>query len=748
MANPQYELELDSNLSPLDALASQTRRLTIKKPSRNPSNSSNLIHYQHSNPSPSSSRPTLNALSIPNILNHQNRSRSPILSPEFSDFHKPLPRQLLQQHQTRDSAATFATDSTDYVWNDDLDDDDDDDDDEEEEEEEEEDEDEGEDDAHINRSTVPSDSNSNHHHQIPSTNLSRRPSTGNVPRATARAQASSEQVMSVYGHQESFDHHLNHPHHHPSESDEPLEVLNRNELDRQTWDSNLTSLQSDGSDSEAGWESARYASGHSVSSEDPFQYSHYETPRDQIGTKRPGQAFMTFPTHISGGQTTQHPSTNSTVSQTGRASASPISHIRNFSRPLRPPASTSQVPDLPTSHPPSEILSREPTHATVDRTKNRSNSTTTSVSSIETASSGATRRSLKSLFRNVRSESREGSPSTVLPSPLSPSVDHRAYNDSYQPPRFHSNVDQHRYMEPEPEPEPPSSHHPYYGGGGEGLRSNNKGKEPHRLSIYSLPPTDVSIHEGEMIFDKARYESRSPISISHPPSPNVPKPPLPKVNHNRQSMLPPAMAKTKASLQPRTIGKAGGPRTAQDYLQLGIEAHEQGEMERSAGLFERSAREGGGCGAGMLMWGLAQRHGWGCQVNETRAFKWLQKAAESVVEAVEDNNKLKLQQEQNKNKAKEEAGAMKEELVLAIYELGMCFMRGWGCKKDKTLAISYFELAAKLGDPDAQQELGFCYANGKGTKKDLKKAAKYYRMASKQGIEMMGSQWIWKSKYD
>ncbi|WAR55702.1 hypothetical protein PtB15_6B445 [Puccinia triticina] len=65
----------------------------------------------------------------------------------------------------------------------------------------------------------------------------------------------------------------------------------------------------------------------------------------------------------------------------------------------------------------------------------------------------------------------------------------------------------------------------------------------------------------------------------------------------------------------------------------------------------------------------------------------------------------------------------KSELLLAIYELGQCFLRGWGSKKDKQL-----------------------FPNGKGTKKDLKLAAKYYRMAANQGMEMMGSQWVWKDK--
>lgn len=62
--------------------------------------------------------------------------------------------------------------------------------------------------------------------------------------------------------------------------------------------------------------------------------------------------------------------------------------------------------------------------------------------------------------------------------------------------------------------------------------------------------------------------------------------------------------------------------------------------------------------------------------------------------------------------------------------------------KDKKVALSYFELAANLGDPDAQSELGFCYSTGRGCKKDLKKAAKYYRKAAEQGMISYGMQWM------
>ena len=76
-------------------------------------------------------------------------------------------------------------------------------------------------------------------------------------------------------------------------------------------------------------------------------------------------------------------------------------------------------------------------------------------------------------------------------------------------------------------------------------------------------------------------------------------------------------------------------------------------------------------------------------------------------------------------------------------------------------------MAAKLGDPDAQQELAFCYANGRGCKKDRKEAAKWYRAAVRsthsfvymgaeaslicfqvaQGVSDVGLAWIYKEKF-
>lgn len=38
----------------------------------------------------------------------------------------------------------------------------------------------------------------------------------------------------------------------------------------------------------------------------------------------------------------------------------------------------------------------------------------------------------------------------------------------------------------------------------------------------------------------------------------------------------------------------------------------------------------------MLMWGLALRHGWGCEKHERHGFRWLRHAAESAVSDLEN----------------------------------------------------------------------------------------------------------------
>ncbi|CDO71758.1 hypothetical protein BN946_scf184920.g42 [Trametes cinnabarina] len=270
--------------------------------------------------------------------------------------------------------------------------------------------------------------------------------------------------------------------------------------------------------------------------------------------------------------------------------------------------------------------------------------------------------------------------------------------------------------------------------------SNPQTPYPPSQSATSSPsgltpriPSQMSVYS-----NYSYYELPStPTSNSQPPTPGLPP-----------SGMPPAPAVTLPSPGGRkraksTVGKAGkpepvnttDPKTPQDYLQLGIQHHLENRLAESAAAFEKAATLNGGCGVGMLMWGLAQRHGWGCPKSEVAGFRWLRRAAELAVSDLE------------KGKNEMDMGAVRSELVLAIYEVGQSFYRGWGVEKDKEMAVQYFRVAARLGDPDAQQELAFCLLNGKGCKKDKRESAKWYRAAVAQGVSDIGLAWIYKDKY-
>lgn len=182
--------------------------------------------------------------------------------------------------------------------------------------------------------------------------------------------------------------------------------------------------------------------------------------------------------------------------------------------------------------------------------------------------------------------------------------------------------------------------------------------------------------------------------------------------------------------------------TAQQHCDMGLELHEAGELLKSTYHLRLAARAG--LPEAMFWYGLACRHGWGMRENQVEAVQWLRRAV--------DSGQLEIADDVDHSKHGEPADQLKKkqhraQYAVAIYELGKCYMNGWGASQDKPLALRCYEIAGNWGDADALVEAGYCYAEGVGIRKDMKKAAVFYRAAEAKGVSMVGNSWIYKEKY-
>lgn len=188
--------------------------------------------------------------------------------------------------------------------------------------------------------------------------------------------------------------------------------------------------------------------------------------------------------------------------------------------------------------------------------------------------------------------------------------------------------------------------------------------------------------------------------------------------------------------------------TPEEHLELGIETHTNGELSKSTYHLRLAAKAG--LPTGMLLYALACRHGWGMRPNQAEGVTWLRKAIDSAGLEVADveasllsspnpsTSTISTKDPVAENQARK---TRKAQFALAVYELGISYMNGWGCTKDKALAVSCFEMAGNWGDCDALAEAAFCYTQGNGCKKDLRKAAMLYRKAEEGGMSMAGNSW-------
>ena len=189
---------------------------------------------------------------------------------------------------------------------------------------------------------------------------------------------------------------------------------------------------------------------------------------------------------------------------------------------------------------------------------------------------------------------------------------------------------------------------------------------------------------------------------------------------------------------------ASGELTAEEHLEIGIQAHSTGSLTKSTYHLRLAAREG--LPTAMLLYALACRHGWGMRPNQEDGVAWLRKAIESSGLQVADVDQTIANASRRDGKTDPAAEAAerrkrKAQFGLAVYELGISYMNGWGCQKDKPLALQCYEVAGGWGDCDALAEAGYCYTQGIGCKKDMKKAAGMYRKAADLGMSMAGNSW-------
>lgn len=184
--------------------------------------------------------------------------------------------------------------------------------------------------------------------------------------------------------------------------------------------------------------------------------------------------------------------------------------------------------------------------------------------------------------------------------------------------------------------------------------------------------------------------------------------------------------------------------TAEEHLEIGIQAHSSGSLTKSTYHLRLAARAG--LPTAMLLYALACRHGWGMRPNQEDGVAWLRKAIEGTGLQSSDveqtiTNAARLDGKSDPVAEAAERKKRKAQFALAVYELGISYMNGWGCQKDKPLALQCYEVAGGWGDCDALAEAGYCYTQGIGCKKDMKKAATLYRKAADLGMSMAGNSW-------
>lgn len=135
--------------------------------------------------------------------------------------------------------------------------------------------------------------------------------------------------------------------------------------------------------------------------------------------------------------------------------------------------------------------------------------------------------------------------------------------------------------------------------------------------------------------------------------------------------------------------------TDEDHVSRGIQLHQDGHLPQSFHHLQVAANRGNP--TGQLLYALALRHGWGCAPNQKESVIWLQRAADHATENLAMGADKADVATELKNKQ------TRAQIGLAIFELGVCYMKGWGAEKDKAMGLRCFEISAGWGDADASK---------------------------------------------
>ncbi|CCE61517.1 hypothetical protein TPHA_0A04440 [Tetrapisispora phaffii CBS 4417] len=185
--------------------------------------------------------------------------------------------------------------------------------------------------------------------------------------------------------------------------------------------------------------------------------------------------------------------------------------------------------------------------------------------------------------------------------------------------------------------------------------------------------------------------------------------------------------------------------TQSNVIDNALKLRNEGKVEESTEVLRLACFESNL--TAFLLYGLALRNGYGVTVNYKQSLHYIKEATgilsfeEQVFEV--DIDPIKLERESSV------PDKIQEPQVPALYEYGIAYLKGYGFDEpNEQLGLKCLGKAASLGHVDSMCICGTIWSRSSYTRKrDLVKAAAWFRIAKSKGVDLVGSDWIYKDKY-